>query len=108
MLKADVNEQSVDWVDSTIKGTAVVINCCLEPVALNFISERGIVELCDSTIKLCKWTEATHQTLIGRCMNIIAKVAKNESACAEIMNSKSLLITCMLYYGSQENEDLGK
>lgn len=100
MLKNDVKDQPFDWSDSVIKETAVMINCCLEPVALKYLAEQGVVTVCESTIKLCKWSDDTHKTLIGRIMNIVAKVAKVENACTEIMNSKTLIVTSLLYYGN--------
>jgi hypothetical protein len=66
------------------------------------------VEVCESAIKLCKWADPTHKTLLSRIMNIVAKVAKVESACIEIMNSKTLVVTCLMYYANSEHEDLAK
>jgi hypothetical protein len=108
MFGSDINELPFDWVDSVIKETAVVINCCLEQVALKFLAERGVVDVCESAIKLCKWSDPTHKSLLSRIMNIVAKVAKVESACIEIMNSKTLVVTCLMYYANQEHEDLAK
>jgi len=41
-------------------------------------------------------------------MNILAKVTKVESACSEIINNKSLLVTMQLYYVQTESDDLSK
>ena len=80
----------------------------MEAVALKYVSDNSIVSSCESLIKLCKWADDSHKVLVNRCMNIIAKVAKIEKSSTEIMDSKSLIITCILYFGNTEQEDLAK
>ena len=41
-------------------------------------------------------------------MNILAKVSKVETCCKEIVNSKTIIMTCLVYYGNDFSEDLAK
>lgn len=94
----------VDWVESITKEMAVVINCSLEPVALAYIAQQQVVQLAETVLKVCKIGE--HRELIGRCMNILAKVAKVEKSLDQIINSKTIIITCLVNY--QGEDDLAK
>lgn len=40
MMGEDVKAMPFDWVESITKEMAVVINCSLEPVALNYIAQN--------------------------------------------------------------------
>jgi hypothetical protein len=55
-------------------------------------------------LKQTKIAEKGHKELIGRCLNILAKVGKNERAQEQMVNSKTILITALLYYGSDDAE----
>jgi hypothetical protein len=57
MLEADVKTMPFDWVDSITKELAVCINCSLEASALKFLSERNIVTLCETVLKVTKFKE---------------------------------------------------
>lgn len=57
MLEADVKTMPFDWVDSITKELAVCINCSLEASALKFLSERNIVTLCETVLKVTKYKE---------------------------------------------------
>ncbi len=107
MLQSDVNSKPFDWVEGVTKELAVLINCSLEDKAVKFFAEKDIVQLCESVLKQTKISEKGHLELIGRCLNVLAKVGKVESAQEQITNSKTIIITSLLYYGS-ENEDLAK
>lgn len=76
MLAEDIKAMPFDWVESITKEMAVVINCSLEPVALNYISQNNVVPMVETVLKVCKIGE--HRELISRCVNILAKVAKVE------------------------------
>lgn len=108
MLQDDIKTQPFDWIDSVSKEMAVCINCSLEAVALKYFSEKGLVANCEAILKFAKWSDKSHQEIICRAMNLVAKVAKVDASCKEIMNSKTILITCLLYYSSQESDDLAK
>lgn len=107
MLQSDVNSKPFDWVEGVTKELAVLINCSLEDKAVKFIAEKDIVQLCESVLKQTKISEKGHLELMGRCLNVLAKVGKVESAQEQITNSKTIIITSLLYYGS-DNEDLAK
>lgn len=108
MLETDVKTMPFDWIDSVVKEMAVCINCSLEPIAVKFFTEKGIVAICESVLKVTKFSEQGHRELMNRSMNIIAKVSKVESACREIMKSKTIIITCLMNYANTEVEDLAK
>jgi len=42
--------------------------------------------------------------LIGRCLNILAKLGKDERAQQQMVDSKTIIITALLYYGSEDSE----
>ena len=104
MLSEDVKAMPFDWVESITKEMAVVINCSLEPVALNYIAQNQAVQLAETVLKACKIGE--HRELIGRCVNILAKVAKVELSLDQIINSKTIIITCLINYAG--DDDLAK
>lgn len=108
MLEEDVNTMSLNWEDSVTKELAVCINAGLDANALKFFSEHKIVSICDTLLKECKFSKADHKEIIARTMNVLAKVTKVESACTEIINNKSLLVSIQLYYVQTESDDLSK
>lgn len=57
MLEIDVKQAPFDWIDSTTRELAVCINCALEATALKFLTERGIISLCEALIKKLKFKE---------------------------------------------------
>jgi hypothetical protein len=68
------------------------------------MAEKDIVEICDTVLKQAKISENGHKELIGRCLNILAKVGKDERSQGQMVNSKTILITALLYYGSEDAE----
>jgi hypothetical protein len=104
MLQADTKEKPFDWVESLTKELAVLINCSLEEKTIELLASKDIVYICDTVLKQAKITEKGHRELIGRCLNILAKVGKNERAQEQMVNSKTILITALLYYGSDDVE----
>jgi hypothetical protein len=108
MLQEDVDKMSLNWEDSVTKELAVCINAGLEMSALKFYSEHKVVQICETLLKELKFSKADHKELIARTMNVLAKVTKVDSACVEIVNSKSLIVTIQLYYRQTESDDLSK
>ena len=80
MLQADTAEKPFDWVESLTKELAVLINCSLEEKTIELLAGKDLVQICDSILKQTKITEKGHSELIGRCLNILAKVGKDERA----------------------------
>ena len=81
-----------------------MINCSLEEKAVIFIADKDIVQICDTVLKQTKISEKGHKELIGRCLNILAKIGKDGRAQEQTVNSKTILITALLYYGSEDAE----
>ena len=82
----------------------MLINCSLEEIAVKFIAGKDIVQLCETILKQTKISEKGHKELIGRCLNILAKIGKDERAQEQMVDSKTILITALLYYGSEDAE----
>jgi len=80
MLESDVATKPFDWTDNVSKELAVFINCCLEERAIKFAAEKNIVPIIESLLKVLKISEKGHFELISRCLNILAKVGKNDYA----------------------------
>ena len=57
-----------------------MINCSLEEKTVELLASKDIVQICDTVLKQAKITEKGHGELIGRCLNILAKVGKDERA----------------------------
>lgn len=47
MLEVDSERLDYDWIDSITKELAVFINSCLDPNALKYVCENGIVKVCE-------------------------------------------------------------
>jgi len=47
MLEHDVKTMPFDWVEAISRELAVCINTSLEPVALKYFCDKGIVTICE-------------------------------------------------------------
>ena len=109
MLQIDATQQPFDWIESSTKELAVCINCGLEATALQFFSDRDIVATLEALLKQTNFSSGEEaQLLYARCMNLIAKVAKVEKSCTQIMKSKTLVLNCILYFDCAQSPDLAK
>jgi len=57
MLKDDADKLDVDWLDSVSRELAVFINTSLDPIALKYMCDNGIVQICDKLLAVLKFKD---------------------------------------------------
>lgn len=108
MFQVDIKETPFDWVDSSSRELAVLINSGLDERAQIFMAEKGIVATIEEAIKMVCVTKAPGvKDVLARCINVISKVSKNARGLNDLVQSKVLIMNILLGYCS-ETEDLFK
>lgn len=108
MFENDVNNLPFDWIDSSSRELAVLINSGLEERAQIFMADKNIVPLLDQCVKqLLVSKQSGIKDVIARCVNVLSKVSKNPKGLKDLVGSKTLIMNILLGYTS-DVEDLFK
>jgi len=97
----DTSQKPVAWMDTAVRQLGVLINVCLEQVALSFlIGAKKIVKVVEGVINgiVYKKEEKDIVEIVARIMNLLSKISKDKSGAQEIAESKNLVLRVLLYF----------
>jgi len=80
-LTFDTTQKPAAWMDTAVRELGVMINVCLEQVALSYlIGSKKIVKVVEGVINgvVYKKEEKDSVDIVGRIMNLMSKISKDK------------------------------
>ena len=99
MLQFEVSSLRFDWVDSSERELAILINSCFETEPCMILIEGDIITTIDLFLAECK--EPKHDKVRARCLLLLSRLCVHQEAALQISKKQGIIVRLFLYFTSQ-------
>jgi len=100
LLRIEEDRKNFDWIGSSERILAVLINCSLATSAQEYLGKAGVFELIEKFSVKAFYSEE-YKDLIVRLMYLLSRLVSQPEVILKIVSSKTMMIRLFLYFNRQ-------